>query len=69
MSKHDISNGTLYRNHYMFDTVYVWSGVAYSRVSGFGHIDVPPQSSYVGSIILTCSTGNISGYYSTVHSY
>jgi hypothetical protein len=58
------------RNHYSYDHVYCWAGIGTSRGYGQGHID---NASVGGSplqfITFTCSTGTVSGTYSTVHSY
>lgn len=58
------------RNHYSYDNVYCWAGIGTTRGYGMGHID----NAYVGgpalgSMTLVCSTGTISGTWSTVHSY
>lgn len=61
------SNG---RNHYMFDNVYCWANVGTSRVYGMGHLDTATNlSNALLSIVMTASTGTISGTYSTQHSY
>jgi hypothetical protein len=58
------------RNHYSYDNVYCWSGVGTARGYGQGHID---NASVGGSplqfVTFTCSTGTISGTYSSVHYY
>jgi hypothetical protein len=59
------SGGTFLRNYYSFETIYGWYTVGTARVNGMGHLD----SSSLASIVLTCSTGNIGGTYSTIHYY
>jgi hypothetical protein len=58
------------RNHYNYDHTYCWAGVGTARGYGQGHID---NASVGGSplqfITFTCSSGTVSGTYSTVHSY
>jgi len=58
------------RNHYTYDNVYCLSGVGTARGYGQGHID---NASVGGSplqfVTFTCSTGTVSGTYSTVHYY
>jgi hypothetical protein len=58
------------RNHYSYDHTYCWAGVGTARGYGQGHID---NASVGGSplqfITFTCSSGTVSGTYSTVHSY
>lgn len=58
------------RNHYYYDHVFCFAGGGASRAYGFGYINNtsvggPP----IASITFTCSTGTVSGTYSTVHSY
>jgi hypothetical protein len=58
------------RNHYSYDNVYCWAGIGTTRGYGQGHVD----NAYLGGpalafMTLTCSTGTISGTWSTVHSY
>ena len=58
------------RNHYQFDTSYIWTGVGVTRAYGMGWIaNASVGGAAIGSIILTASTGTISGTYSTQHSY
>ena len=58
------------RNHYQFDTSYIWSGVGATRVYGMGWFEnASVGGAALGSIILTCATGTMSGTYSTQHSY
>jgi hypothetical protein len=61
---------TGYRNHYSFDTVYCWSGTGTARVYGQGHIDSALNlSNQLLSILMTPSTGTISGTWNTQHYY
>jgi len=61
------------RYHYYFDTTYCWNGVGSTRVYGSGFLSATNGGNQarqpLGNIILTCSTGTISGTYSTQHSY
>ena len=58
------ATATPYANYYTFDSVFSWSGVGACRTSGMGDFQ-----GTIGSIILTCSTGNINGTYTTIHYY
>ena len=64
MSKGNVTNAYSIRNHYSVDTVYCYSAASTARVYAMGHF----SSTILASIILTCSTGTISGTYNTVHS-
>ena len=55
------------RNHFLYDTVYTWSNVGTSRVTGMGHFLT--SSNQLLSILMTPGSGTISGTYSTQHSY
>lgn len=58
------------RNHYSYDNVYCWAGVGTARGYGQGHIDnASVGGSPIQYITFTCSSGTVSGTYSTVHSY
>jgi hypothetical protein len=59
------------RNHYSFDTVYCWAGTGTARVYGQGHMDTDNTQSVnqLRSILMTPSSGTISGTWSTQHSY
>ena len=61
-------NGQNFRNFYKFDTVYCWSGIGQTRGIGSGQLTTSSTTT-LGCIILTCSSGTISGTYNTVHSY
>jgi hypothetical protein len=64
------SGGSNARNHYTFDTVYCFSGVGTTRVYGMGHFNTATNlTTALLSIVMTASTGTISGTYSTHHSY
>lgn len=56
------------RNHYCYDNVYCWYGIGTARGYGQGHIDNTgvggPALAYLN---LICTTGNISGNWSTTH--
>ena len=67
MSMSKGNTGSIYanRNQYSVDTVYCHSGVSTARVYAMGHFD----STALASVVLTCSTGTISGTYNTVYSY
>jgi hypothetical protein len=54
------------RTYFIFDNVYCWSGKGSARGYGMGHIDIV-SAAVVGSIRLTCSSGNISGNWNTTH--
>ena len=53
------------RNMYDFATCYTWNAAGAARGSGVGHID----STSLASIVLTPTTGNISGTWNTIHFY
>jgi len=56
------------RNHFSLDHVYCWQNVGTSRAYGQGHIDnTSVGGSAIASLVFSCSTGNISGTYSTTH--
>ena len=55
--------GSYPRNFYSFTTVYSVGGVGTVKTSGVGRLD----STALASIILTPSTGNLTGTYSTIH--
>jgi hypothetical protein len=61
--------GTLgQRNHFSLDHVYCWQNVGTSRAYGQGHIDnTSVGGPAITSLNFSCSTGNISGTYSTTH--
>jgi hypothetical protein len=68
------ASGTSYGNryHYMFDTTNCWSAVGSTRSYGSGFIGIGGSNGArqpLANIILTCASGNISGTYSTQHSY
>jgi hypothetical protein len=64
------SGGSNARNHYTFDTVYCFSGFGTTRVYGMGHFNTATNlTTALLSIVMTASTGTISGTYSTHHSY
>jgi hypothetical protein len=65
MSKGDAATGYSNRNYYCGDTVYVYNAIGTARVYAMGHFD----STTLASVVLTCSTGTISGTYNTVYSY
>jgi hypothetical protein len=60
------------RYHYTTDTTYCWFGVGTARLYGSGFIGTSINNDArqpLANIILTCAAGNISGTYSTQHSY
>ena len=64
------SGGSNARNHYTFDTVYCFAGFGTTRVYGMGYFTTATNlSNALLSIVMTASTGTISGTYSTHHSY
>ena len=69
------ASGTSYGNryHYMFDTTYCWAQVGSTRAYGSGFLSATNGGNSarqpLANIILTCASGNISGTYSTQHSY
>lgn len=60
-----VAGSLTHRNHFVVDNVYCLSGTGTARGYGMGHIDA--SSAVVGSITLTCSSGNISGNWNTTH--
>ena len=65
MSKGNTGSAYANRNLYSVDTCYCYSGFSTARVYATGHFD----STALASVVLTCSTGTISGTYNTVYSY
>ena len=59
------STGTYPRNYYSFNTTYAVSGVGTVNTSGVGYLD----TTSIASIILTPSTGTLTGNYSTIQYY
>ena len=57
-----------FRNHYSSEVVYCLNGVGTTRLVGMGWVGTTSTLS-IGSIILTVSTGTISGVYNTTHYY
>jgi hypothetical protein len=62
------SNGV--RNHFTVEHIFCTPNIGTTRAWVMGHID----NTYIGgpavaSVSFTCSAGNMSGTYSTVHSY
>ena len=53
------------RNFYHFDTIYTLKNVGTQRTTGMGHLD----STSLASIVLTASSGNVGGFWNTVHYY
>jgi hypothetical protein len=67
------SSGTLaagLRNQYSYDNVYCWANIGTARGYGQGHIDnASVGGSPIQYVTFTCSTGTVSGTYSTAHYY
>jgi hypothetical protein len=64
------SGGSNARNHYTSEIIYCFSGVGSTRLNGMGWFSTATNlSTQLLSILLTPSTGTITGTWSTQHSY
>ena len=54
------------RNHFFFDTAYLWGGIGAARSSGQGFFDT---SATVGNLYIFPGSGTVTGTYSTIHYY